>query len=226
MRYEIKGTPLPVVEITLEAGESINCENGAMSWMSSNMSMETKGGGLGKMFSKAFTGESMFHNTYKATSGIGLIAFASSFPGNILAIEVKPGQDIICQKSCYLASTPGVDVSVFFQKKLSAGLFGGEGFIMQKCSGNGMVFVEIDGAVEKKYLEAGQQLIIDTGYLAMMDGSCSMDIKSTGSVKNAILGGEGIFNTVVSGPGNIYLQTIPAFKMAQEIRKMIPVGTK
>lgn len=222
MRYEIKGTPLPVVECYLEAGESLNCENGAMSWMTPNMNMSTSGGGIGKMFSKAFTGEAMFHNTYTAVGGQGMIAFASSFPGNILAMEIKPGQEIICQKSCYLASTPGVDISVYFQKKLSTGFFGGEGFIMQKCSGNGIVFLEIDGSVEKKSLAGGQQLIIDTGYLALMSGSCTMDIKSTGSVKNAILGGEGIFNTVVTGPGEIYLQTIPAFKMAQEIRRMIP----
>ncbi len=222
MKYEIKGTPLPVVEITLDAGESVNCENGAMSWMSPNMQMQTKGGGLGKMFSKAFTGEAMFSNTYTAAGGQGLIAFASSFPGSIMAVEVAPGKDVICQKGSYLASTPGVETSIFFQKKLGAGLFGGEGFIMQKCSGTGLVFIEIDGSVEQKYLAPGQSIILDTGYLAMMDGSCSMDIRTTGSIKNAILGGEGIFNTVVTGPGNIWLQTIPAFKMAQEMMRMLP----
>lgn len=224
MKYEIKGTPLPVVEVYLDAGESINCENGAMSWMSPNMQMKTSGGGLGKMFSKAFSGEAMFSNTYTAAGGQGLIAFASSFPGNIMALEVAPGRDIICQKGAYLASTTGVETSIFFQKKLGAGFFGGEGFIMQKCSGSGIVFVEIDGSVEQKYLEAGQSIIIDTGYLAMMDGTCSMDVKTTGSVKNAILGGEGIFNTVVTGPGNIWLQTIPAYKLAHELMRMMPTS--
>lgn len=225
MKYEIKGGSLPVVELTLEAGEQINCENGAMSWMSPNMVMETKGGGLKKLFSKAVTGEAMFSNIYTAQGGAGLIAFASSFPGSIMAVEVHPGQDIICQKGAYLASTSGVEVSVFFQKKFSAGFFGGEGFIMQKFSGEGLVFIEIDGAAEKKHLEAGQQIIIDTGYLAMMTGTCSMEIRSTGSAKNAILGGEGLFNTVITGPGDITLQTIPLVKMANEIRRYIPTSS-
>lgn len=221
MRYEIKGTPLPMVEVYLDTGEAINCENGAMSWMSPNMQMETKGGGLGKMFSKAFTGEAMFSNTYTAKGGPGMIAFTSSFPGNILAVEVAPGKEIICQKGAYLASTQGVQVSVFLQKKLSAGFFGGEGFIMQKCSGRGMVFLEIDGAVELKHLEAGQSIIIDTGYLAMMSNTCNMEIRTTGSAKNALLGGEGLFNTVVTGPGDVWLQTMPMSKLAGEIARHI-----
>ncbi len=224
MKYEIKGGNLPVVEITLEAGEKINCENGAMSWMSPNLLMETKGGGLKKLFSKAITGEAMFSNTYTAQGGAGLIAFASSFPGSIMAFEVHPGQEIICQKGAYLASTAGVDVSVYFQKKLGAGFFGGEGFIMQKFSGEGLVFVEIDGAAEKKHLEAGQQIIVDTGYLAMMSGSCSMEIRTTGSAKNAILGGEGLFNTVVTGPGDVILQTIPLANIARRIAAYVPTS--
>ena len=214
MRYEIKGTPMPVVEITLESGESVKCEGGSMSWMTPNLKMETSGGGLGKMFSKVITGESLFQNKYTATGGPGLIAFASSVPGNIIAVEIEPGKEIICQKSSFLAATPGVDVSIFFQRKLGAGFFGGEGFIMQKISGNGIVFLELDGSVETKMLGAGEQIVLDTGYLAMMDATCSMDIKSVGGVKNAIFGGEGLFNTVVTGPGKITLQTMPVAKLA------------
>jgi len=214
MRYEIKGTPMPVVEITLESGESVKCEGGSMSWMTPNLKMETSGGGLGKMFSKVITGESLFQNKYTATGGPGLIAFASSVPGNIIAVEIEPGKEIICQKSSFLAATPGVDVSVFFQRKLGAGFFGGEGFIMQKISGTGIVFLELDGSVETKMLGAGEQIVLDTGYLAMMDATCSMDIKSVGGVKNAIFGGEGLFNTVVTGPGKITLQTMPVAKLA------------
>lgn len=214
MRYEIKGTPMPVVEITLESGESVKCEGGSMSWMTPNLKMETSGGGLGKMFSKVITGESLFQNKYTATGGPGLIAFASSVPGNIIAVEIEPGKEIICQKSSFLAATPGVDVSIFFQRKLGAGFFGGEGFIMQKISGTGIVFLELDGSVETKMLGAGEQIVLDTGYLAMMDATCSMDIKSVGGVKNAIFGGEGLFNTVVTGPGKITLQTMPVAKLA------------
>ncbi len=222
MRYEIKGSPLPVVECTLEAGESIICEGGSMSWMSANMQMETSGGGIGKMFSKAISGEKLFHNKYTATGSSGIIAFASSFPGNILAVEIAPGKEIVCQKSAFLAATPGVDVSIFFQKKLGSGFFGGEGFIMQKISGQGIVFLEIDGYVETKELAPGEQIVIDTGYLAMMSATCSMDVQMVKGVKNVFLGGEGLFNTVVTGPGTISLQTMPAYQVANSIRPYIP----
>ena len=226
MRYEIKGTPLPVVECELDKGESMICEGGSMSWMSPNMDMQTSGGGLGKMFSKAITGESMFLNTYTAMGGPGMIAFASSFPGNILAVEIGPGRDIVCQKSSFLACMPGVELSVFFQRKFGAGLVGGEGFLMQRLSGAGLVFLEIDGSVVEKTLRQGEQLIVDTGYIALMDGTCSMDVVSVKGVKNALLGGEGFFNTVVTGPGRVMLQTMPAYQVASVIRRFIPVQSK
>ena len=226
MQYQIKGTPLPVVECTLNPGESMVCEAGSMSWMSSNMQMETSGGGLGKMFSKALSGEKMFQNTYTAQGGPGYIAFASSFPGNIMAIEVGPGREIVCQKSAFLASTPGVQLSIFFNKKLGAGFFGGEGFIMQKLSGNGLVFLELDGSVVEKELAPGEQITIDTGYLAMMDATCSIDVVTVKGVKNVLLGGEGLFNTIVTGPGRVYLQTMPAAAVAGAIQPFIITGNK
>ncbi len=224
MQYEIKGTPLPVVECTLEPGESMICESGAMSWMTGNMKMETSGGGIGKMFSKAFSGESMFQNRYTAEGSQGCIAFASSFPGNILAVEIQPGKEVVCQKSAFLAATPGVELSIFFQKKFGAGLVGGEGFIMQKLSGNGVAFLEIDGSVITKELAAGQKLTVDTGYLAMMDSTCSIDVVTVKGLKNKMLGGEGFFNTVVTGPGRVSLQTMPAAAVAGSIRPYIPTG--
>ena len=226
MQYQIKGTPLPVVECTLNPGESMVCEAGSMSWMSSNMQMETSGGGLGKMFSKALSGEKMFQNTYTAQGGPGYIAFASSFPGNIMAIEVGHGREIVCQKSAFLASTPGVQLSIFFNKKLGAGFFGGEGFIMQKLSGNGLVFLEMDGSVVEKELAPGEQITIDTGYLAMMDATCSIDVVTVKGVKNVLLGGEGLFNTIVTGPGRVYLQTMPAAAVAGAIQPFIITGNK
>lgn len=216
MNYEIKGGSMPVLELMLAPGESMNCEHGGMSWMSPNMQMKTSGGGLGKMFSKALTGESMFSNTYTAGNGMpGMLAISTNFPGSIMAVEIAPGREIICQKSAYLASTPGVELSIHFQKKLGAGFFGGEGFIMQKISGQGLVFLEIDGTAINYQLGSGQQLILDTGYLAVMDATCSMDIQTVqGGVKNMMLGGEGFFNTIVTGPGNVTVQTMPKSAVA------------
>ena len=220
MKYEIKGTPLPVVECELENGESMSCESGSMSWMSSNMEMTTSGGGIGKMFSKAFSGEKISQNIYTAR-GKGMIAFASSFPGDIIPVRIESGKDVVCQKSSYLASTQGVELSIFFNKKIGAGLLSGEGFIMQRLSGNGLAFIEIDGSIVEKTLAAGEQLVIDTGYLAMMDSSCSMDIVSVKGVKNALFGGEGLFNTIVTGPGRVWLQSMPASAVAGSIAPYI-----
>ena len=214
MKYSIEGTPLPVVICDLEAGEMMITEKGAMSWMSPNMKMETIGGGAGQMFGRMFSGESMFQNHYTAEGGPGQIAFASSFPGSILPFEIQPGKDIIAQKTAFLASTSGVQLSIAFQKKVAGGLFGGEGFIMQKLSGQGMAFLEIDGYVKEYELQAGQSMLIDTGYLAAMESTCTMDITTVKGIKNKLLGGEGFFNTVVTGPGRIYLQTMPIVQTA------------
>ncbi|MBR4861796.1 MAG: TIGR00266 family protein [Firmicutes bacterium] len=226
MKYRIVGEPLPAVICDVEPGETLITEGGAMSWMSPNMKMDTtSGGGLGKMFGRMFSGESLFLNRYSAQGGMGQIAFASSFPGSIRAIEIAPGKDIIVQKSSFLAAQEGVDLSVFFQKRFGSGLFGGEGFIMQKLSGHGTAFVEIDGYAVEYNLTATQSIIVDTGYLAMMDATCSMDIVTVPGVKNALFGGEGIFNTVVRGPGKIVLQTMPVNKVAGAIIPYIPVSS-
>ncbi|MBO4423774.1 MAG: TIGR00266 family protein [Clostridia bacterium] len=214
MNYKIEGTPLPVVICELGPGEQMLTESGSMSWMTPNMKMETKSGGIGRAFGRMFSGESIFQNLYTAEGGPGTIAFASSFPGSIRAIEITPERPIIAQKRSFLASETGVELSVFFQKKFGAGFFGGEGFIMQKLSGRGIAFVEIDGSAVEYDLAPGQQLVIDTGYLALMDATCSMDIVSVKGVKNALLGGEGFFNTVVTGPGKVVVQTMPASKLA------------
>lgn len=225
MRYQIYGDSLPVVECHLENGESMITERGSMSWMSPNMQMETtSNGGIGKALGRMFAGEAMFQNRYTAKNGPGMIAFASSFPGSIRVFDITPQNGIIVQKSGFLASEQGVTLSVHFQKKLGAGFFGGEGFIMQKLSGNGTAFVEIDGHVMEYELEAGQSMIIDTGYLAAMTESCSMEIQSVPGLKNMVFGGEGIFNTVVRGPGKIYLQTMPVPAVAGALRAFLPSG--
>lgn len=225
MKYSIIGEPLPVVICDVEQGETLITERGSMSWMSSNMNLSTTtNGGLGKAFGRVFSGEAMFQNKYTAMGGPGQIAFASSFPGSIRAIEIGNGEEYIVQKGGFLAGTEGVQLSVHFQKKFGAGLFGGEGFIMQKLSGHGTAFIEIDGHACEYELQAGQSMVVNTGYLAAMTGSCRMEVTSTGGVKNAIFGGEGFFNTVVHGPGKVILQTMPVYSLASAIQPYIVTG--
>ncbi len=223
MQYEIKGGDMPVVEVYCDPGEAIKCQGGGMLWMSDNMKMETKGGGLGKMFGRALSGESLFQNTYTAVGGSGMIAFGGCFPGSIMAVEIGPGKELICQKSAYLASTAGVELTIAFQRKVGTALFGGEGFIMQRVSGSGTVFLEIDGSAIEYELAAGQRLIIDTGHLALMDSTCTMDVETVkGGAKNMLLGGEGLFNTVVTGPGKVTVQTMPKMALASAISSLLP----
>ena len=225
MRYEIQGDSLPVVICEVENGETLITERGSMSWMSPNMRMETStGGGLGRALGRMFAGDSLFMNRYTAQGGRGMIAFASSFPGSIRAFEIGPGKELILQKRGFLAAESTVDLSVHFQKKLSAGFFGGEGFIMQRLSGRGIAFAEFDGHVVEYDLMPGQSIIVDTGYLAAMEGTCSMEIQTVPGVKNMFLGGEGLFNTVITGPGRIWLQSMPVYAVANAIRPYIPTG--
>lgn len=223
MNYEIVGEPMPVVICHLAGGESMITERGSMVWMSPNLQMQTSAGGLGKAFGRMFSGESIFLNTYTA-QGDGMIAFGSSFPGSIRAVEITPEHPVVVQKSGFLAAEPGVELSVFFQKKLGAGFFGGEGFIMQKLSGRGTAFLEVDGYAVEYELRAGQKMVVDTGNLAMMDAACSIEIQSVKGVKNALFGGEGLFNTVVTGPGRIVLQTMPVSGVAAALAPFFPSG--
>lgn len=223
MRYEIKGETLPVVICELENGERMITEGGGMSWMSPNMKMETTtNGGVGKAIGRMFSGEKMFQNIYTAQGGPGMIAFASSFPGSIKAFRICPGQEMIFQKSAFLAGEAGINLSVFFNKKIGAGLFGGEGFIMQRLTGKGTAFAEFDGHVVEYELKPGQQVVIDTGHLAAMTGSCKMEIVSVPGVKNMLFGGEGFFNTVITGPGRVWLQTMPISNVAGALRPYLP----
>lgn len=223
MRYEIVGEPAPAVICHLEAGESMFTESGSMIWMTPNMKMETNsGGGLKKAFGRMLSGDSIFQNVYTAQGGEGMIAFASSVPGQAKAVQLTPGHSIIAQKSAFLAAEQGVELSTFFQKKLGAGFFGGEGFVMQKLSGNGTAFLELDGYAAEYELAAGEQLIVDTGNLAMMDETCKIDIQAVKGVKNMLFGGEGVFNTVVTGPGKVVLQTMPISGLAAALMPFFP----
>ena len=225
MKYQIVGDTLPAVICQLEPGEKMITEGGGMSWMSPNMLMETtSNGGIGSMIGRMFSGEKAFQNVYTAQGGEGMIAFASCFPGSIRAFEIAPGQEMILQKSAFLAGEVGIEMSVFFNKKLGTGFFGGEGFIMQRISGQGTVFAEFDGHVVEYELAPGQQIVVDTGHLAAMTASCQMDIRSVPGVKNMLFGGEGIFNTFITGPGRVWLQTMPISNVAGVLRPYMPSG--
>lgn len=223
MQYELKGGVFPVVICQLEDGEKMITEKGSMVWMTSNMEMQTSGGGLGKMFSKALSGESIFQNSYVA-HGAGMIAFGSSFPGRILPLEVTPGRDFVLQKSAFLASEEGINLSIHFNQKIGVGLFGGEGFIMQRLSGSGMAFVEVDGELAEYTLAPGQQMIVDTGNVLGFESTVAISIQQVKGFKNKLLGGEGFFNTVLTGPGKIWLQTMPISGVASALLPYIPTG--
>ena len=220
MKYEIKGGTFPIVVCQLEDGEQMITEKGAMIWMTPNMQMETVGGGVGKMLSKALSGESMFQNIYTA-KGDGMITFGSSFPGRVLPVEIKPGKEFIVQKTAFLAAQKGVNLSIHFNKKAGAAFFGGEGFIMQKLSGEGLAFVEIDGDLVEYELGEGEKLVVDTGNVAGFESTVSIDIQKVPGLKNMIFGGEGLFNTVLTGPGKIWLQTMPIVSVAGAIQPYI-----
>ena len=224
MRYEIKGGSFPVVVCYLDSGEGMITERGSMVWQSSNISMDTKGGGIGKMLSKAFSGESMFQNIYTALNGKGMIAFGSSFQGKIIPLDIEPGKEMILQKRAFLAGEMGINLDIHFNKKLGAGFFGGEGFIMQRISGKGTVFMEIDGEMVEYDLSPGQQLIVDGGYVAAMEDTVAMDIKQVSGIKNKLLGGEGFFNTLLTGPGKVWLQTMPISNVANSLRPYFPAS--
>lgn len=222
MRYEIEGETLPVVIIELDEGESIVTQSGGMSWMSENMRMTTIGGGVGKMFGRMFSGDTLFQNIYTAENGEGMIACAATFPGSIEAFEVTPDNSLILQKSAFLCSEPTVDLSIFFQKKFGAGLFGGEGFILEKVSGEGMCFAEFNGHLLEYELDEGESMIVETGNLAAMSASCDMNIITVKGLKNKFFGGEGFFNTKITGPGSVWVQSMSPQEMALALAKYLP----
>ncbi len=221
MKYFIEGGDLPYVKVLLEAGEAMISEAGGRTWAKGDYVTETTSeGGMGKALGRMFAGESLFLSKYTAQGPVEM-AFASSFPGSIMAVELAPGQSIIAQKSAFLCATYGVDLAIHFQKRAGAGFFGGEGFIMQRITGPGLVFFEIDGNVVNYNLQAGERLVCDTGVLALMDPSCTMDIQMVKGMKNVFFGGEGLFDTTVTGPGRVVLQSMTKSGLAKMLAPFI-----
>jgi uncharacterized protein (TIGR00266 family) len=223
LQYEINGTTLQVVTIQLEPGQKVYSESGGMSWMSGNVEMEThSGGGLGRMFKRAIAGESLFITDFWVPRDSGVLAFASEFPGKIIPLELAAGQQMIVQKDAFMCAEKSVDMDIHFRKRLGAGFFGGEGFILQQLTGPGLAFVELDGEVVEYDLQEGQLLKVDTGHVAMFEPSVDFDITMLKGFRNILFGGEGLFLATLRGPGKVYLQTMPMMKLASKILQYLP----
>lgn len=223
MKYEIHGTTMQTVDVWLEAGEAIYTESGGMCWMSDNIEMQTNNkGGLMKGLGRMIAGESLFLTTYTCTKGKGLVALASEFPGKILSMELKENESIICQKNAFMCAQESVDLAIHFRKKLAVGLFGGEGFIMQKITGPGIVFLEISGELTEYELKDNQTLKVDQSHLAVMDPGVDFNITRVKGLKNILFSGEGLFLSTVKGPGRVWLQSMPLNKLVAKIASRLP----
>ncbi len=227
MKTEIIGENLPVLVCKLQRGEEIYTETGGMFWMSQGIKMKTNtNGGLMKGIGRALAGESIFMNVFTSEVDEAEIAFASAFPGKILEFDLRDGEKIIAQKRAFLCAEKSVQMSMHFRKKIGAGFFGGEGFIMQKLTGPGKAFLEIDGSVVKKELAAGEVLEVDNGYVAAMTEGVDLDIKVVKGLKNIVFGGEGLFLTTLKGPGTVWLQSMPISKLAGIVYSTMPTTNK
>lgn len=223
MRYEIIGTTVPAVEMTLNRGESIYTQSGGMSWQTEgiNMSTNAKGGflkGIGRMFS----GESFFMATYTAERDGAKVAFATTVPGNIVPVDLSIQRPMIIQKGAFLCAEPTVDLNIAFSKKISSGFFGGEGFILQHAHGNGMLFLEVDGDAIIRNLAPGEVLKVDTGNVVGFEESVNYEVETIKGVGNIIFGGEGLFLTKLTGPGTVIIQSMNFNDFVGKIRIGIP----
>ncbi|MCD4739619.1 TIGR00266 family protein [archaeon] len=218
MKYNINGTTLQTLDIELNEGEAVYTESGGMSWMSANMTMKTDTrGGLMKGLGRMVSGESLFLTTYCPEQGVGTITFSSEFPGKIVPLELAEGQTMICQKDAFMAAEDAVKLEIHFRKKLGAGFFGGEGFVLQKVTGPGIAFLEIAGEITQYELQEGQILKVDPGHIAFFEPSVNYDITRVKGMKNMLFGGEGIFLAAVKGPGKIWLQSMPLSNLAGKL---------
>ncbi|SDN33832.1 TIGR00266 family protein [Acetanaerobacterium elongatum] len=223
MNYEIFGGNLPAVSIQLAQGESIFTESGGLSWMTPAITMETNmKGGLMKGLGRMFSGESLFMATYTAAAPNQEITIASSFPGEIKCLQIAPGKEFICQKNAFLCAQPTVELATEVNRNVASGLFGGEGFIMQRLRGNGLAFIEIDGSLKEITLAPGQRIKVDTGNVAAYESTVGYTVETVKGFKNVLFGGEGLFLTILEGPGTVYLQTMTMPGFASRIIPYLP----
>jgi len=225
LRYQIVGSTMQAVALEVPDGQTVMSERGGMSWMSANIEMQTNmQGGLGGAFKRMLSGESLFMAEFTPRGGTGLIGFSAELPGKIVPLNLGPGQSMICQKDSFMCAERSVSLDIHFRRKLGAGFFGGEGFIMQRITGPGLAFVELDGEVIEYTLEAGQMVKADTGHVAMFEPTVDFDVEMVRGFRNVLFGGEGLFLTTLRGPGRIWLQTIPAFNLARKLAQYMPSG--
>ena len=223
MNYKIRGTTLQILDMQLAQGESVYTESGGMSWKSQNISMESNmKGGLGGAFGRMLSGESLFMVTYSCTAGNGLVTFCSEFPGKIVPYDLKEGQTIICQRDAFMAAETGVQLAMEFTKRLGAGFFGGEGFFLQKITGPGKAFLEFAGEITEYNLQQGQTLEVDPGYIGAFEPTVKYDIQRVKGIKNMLFGGEGLFLATLTGPGKVWLQSMPLSNLANKIMSRVP----
>lgn len=226
MKYEFIGSVMPLLQLTLDREETIGCQSGSMKWMDETIEMQTKmAGGVGGFLKRKFMGESGFMNYFKSGRDGSRIALGHTYPGKIIPLQVG-SRSLICQKRAFLAAEPEVELEITFQRRLGAGLFGGEGFIMQKLKGSGMAFVEIDGEVQELQLERGQSIKAETGAVAMYEDTVSMNVETVKGVSNLLFGEEGLFLTVLTGPGKVWIQTLSISGLAAEIFPYLPIPEK
>jgi uncharacterized protein (TIGR00266 family) len=226
MDHRIVGTTLPVLELQLATGESVIAVSGELSWMSQSITLETAphlgSGGIGGLFKRVIGGGSLFMTRYTAEGAPGLLAFATRMPGSILPIDVSPGNDYLIHRQGFLCGTDGIDVSVGFQQSLGAGIFGGDGFLLQKVAGSGQAWIELDGEVVPYTLAAGETLRVHPGHVGMFDATVKFEITRIQGIQNMLFGGDGIFLAAVTGPGRIWLQSLPLSNLAHALIPYLP----
>jgi uncharacterized protein (TIGR00266 family) len=224
MRYEIHGTVLPTLEVYLSNGEAMYTESGGMAWMKGNIEMTTNTkGGLMKGLGRALAGESLFMTTYTSHDPEALIVFTPEAPGQIIDVRLEAGQSLICQKDAFMCAQDSVEMKMHFRKKLGAGFFGGEGFILQQVTGPGFAFLEIPGEVREYALQAGETIKVDPGHIACFEPTVHYDITTVKGLTNVLFGGEGLFLATLTGPGRIWLQSMPLSNLAAKLAKYMPV---
>jgi uncharacterized protein (TIGR00266 family) len=223
VRYKIIGTTLQAVVLEVPPSQTVFSERGGMSWMSANVEMQTNmEGGFGGAFKRMFSGESVFMVNFTPQGGTGVIGFSAEFPGKIVPLNLGTGQQLICQKDAFMVAERTVDLDIHFRRRLGAGFFGGEGFIMQRITGPGLAFVELDGEIVEYTLDAGQMLKVDTGHVAMYEPTVNFDVEMVRGFKNILFGGEGLFLATLRGPGRVWLQTMPAMNLAKKLAQYMP----
>ncbi|MBV1703720.1 MAG: TIGR00266 family protein [Hyphomicrobiales bacterium] len=224
MRYEVSGTVMQTVAIDLDPGEAVYSQTNSMAWMNDSIVMDTHtGGGFLAGLKRSFGGGSFFITDFTAR-GAGHVAFAPRFPGAIIPAELGPGQSLICRKETFLCAQKGVTLELAWQKRIGSGFFGGAGFILQKVTGPGVVWLDLSGEVVERDLAAGERLLVHAGHVGMFEPGVGFDIQMVRGFKNVLFGGEGLFLATLTGPGHVWLQSMPILNLAEEIARYLPGG--